>query len=1291
VRRVERAICGDAVAGEPAVAEGLALTGVRAASFADGARAASGEAMAVPGTSCVHHVYGVAGRERAGAFELAASSPQEAVDHCLAAHRLSRDLGRAGLCSLAPGLADRVALVELPSPALRETLLDLEVSDPETDAAPERIVELAERALRALGEGAARPAGVIRYTGDEPAEVVLVASGAHADEIADVAGALSAGGLPAAALAVNLVHPFPVFRVRAALASARHVFVVEPPGRCGGLLAGVLAAAAEKTSIVRLAPAAPAEMIEAMEAHWPADTFDEKWRAAMPAPAIPSHRLVLAPAGPWGDEAARRIATALGQLGSLQLGPSIRRELGAALLDWECEAIPEGGGDLLVVADVSLLDPRGTLSLIRPESTLLVVCAPGASEALAPALAPEVRSEIRERNLRLYWVADPHGADRDPGATADSDAASFHLAGAALAALCARAVPRADDAVDTAARQLEATGRAEAARALRAGADASGAIELEAFGSADATEEVDFRPAPTLPRMPAPPEEAAESAQWAPSIRHFHVTGGGRAASSGLPLWPVALRCLGENLRERSPHPFVLVRADDAAHPVAAHALCGLLNERIAQMQSAGRGARTLADNVQRLSVAAARELADREPCADLRDLLAAAARRLRDELELPEEEDRAFLADVAELRTRLPGDARVLDLRPETPLRVTLEVLDAVREPLHRRFVTELETLREQLRDLLDLDRLSSAEGRSPAALAASLGSSATERFDPDALAQMLPQEAASGVLDDARRGRVRAALAAIDAYLALREEHPRAVLVRSPSVDLALPNRIEQCVHPDPLAAAVGLFDGLSARMAEIFRAVRTARLEIADDYRHEVHDTQLASLDWEAFSAEEIDLVPAVIALTSGRRLRQRDQSSLSELLRSSRVVHVVVQDEVGSADEAENLSRFHVDLGALVIAHREAFAVASTLARPVRLVERLVRMARVRRPAVALYHLPALEPAELRSLLAEAALEGRAGSDFCYDPDAGTSWADRFDLAGSPGPERMWPVHSATYLEGSAERTLELALTFADAVALEPAFLPHFWVIPRAAWDDAQLPLAEWLEARDPETRKRSIPFLWVLDADNCVQRAVVTRELAMACSDRMRAWRFVQEVAGYENVFAERAAVAAREQALAEAAEVEQAHAGELERVRNVATREAMERLASALVSGDGLAAVVTSATAPTTAAPAPAVTSESAAPEPAAEVEEQKTLSFDEPYIVSSMCTSCNECIDLNSQLFRYNADKQACIGDVAAGTFAELVKAAELCPARCIHPGKPRSGDATATPAMIKRAAKFG
>ena len=110
VARVERTIAADAVARDPAVAEGLAMAGVRSASLVDGPSIGAADGIAVSETSCVHHVHAPPGFERGGAFELAASSVQEATDHCLVAHLLSRRLGRAGLCSLAPSLAEDLNL-----------------------------------------------------------------------------------------------------------------------------------------------------------------------------------------------------------------------------------------------------------------------------------------------------------------------------------------------------------------------------------------------------------------------------------------------------------------------------------------------------------------------------------------------------------------------------------------------------------------------------------------------------------------------------------------------------------------------------------------------------------------------------------------------------------------------------------------------------------------------------------------------------------------------------------------------------------------------------------------------------------------------------------------------------------------------------------------------------------------------------------------------------------------------------------------------------------------------------
>ena len=59
-----------------------------------------------------------------------------------------------------------------------------------------------------------------------------------------------------------------------------------------------------------------------------------------------------------------------------------------------------------------------------------------------------------------------------------------------------------------------------------------------------------------------------------------------------------------------------------------------------------------------------------------------------------------------------------------------------------------------------------------------------------------------------------------------------------------------------------------------------------------------------------------------------------------------------------------------------------------------------------------------------------------------------------------------------------------------------------------------------------------------------------------------------------------------------------------------------------------------------------------------------------EPYIETARCTSCDECININKKMFAYDENKQAYIKDKNAGTFAEIVQAAEKMHGRDHSPG---------------------
>ncbi|HLE83655.1 MAG TPA: ferredoxin, partial [Thermoanaerobaculia bacterium] len=79
-----------------------------------------------------------------------------------------------------------------------------------------------------------------------------------------------------------------------------------------------------------------------------------------------------------------------------------------------------------------------------------------------------------------------------------------------------------------------------------------------------------------------------------------------------------------------------------------------------------------------------------------------------------------------------------------------------------------------------------------------------------------------------------------------------------------------------------------------------------------------------------------------------------------------------------------------------------------------------------------------------------------------------------------------------------------------------------------------------------------------------------------------------------------------------------------------------------------------------------------------------------DPWIESELCTTCNECTNLNPKIFAYNADKQAYIKDPRGGPFSDIVKAAERCTAKVIHPGTPWNPKEPDLDKWIKRAEPF-
>jgi ferredoxin len=332
------------------------------------------------------------------------------------------------------------------------------------------------------------------------------------------------------------------------------------------------------------------------------------------------------------------------------------------------------------------------------------------------------------------------------------------------------------------------------------------------------------------------------------------------------------------------------------------------------------------------------------------------------------------------------------------------------------------------------------------------------------------------------------------------------------------------------------------------------------------------------------------------------------------------------------------------------------------------------------------------------VASAALESRAHPFLLVNPGAGDHAAERISFEGNPQPDRDWPVEKLEYRDQNGEVTkMDLAFTFADYALLMPSLHEHFRMVPKGLEAGDLVPVDEYL-LLEGEVADRSVPCIWGIDDQGVLIRLVVSRALVFACRDRLNYWHTLQELAGIHNFYVEEAIDRViEEQRAALEAEREQLlreHEQELEDARSEAAGEAMGQLVDVLMGADLSGMINDGSQLATMPAVAPAVVeapAEAAAePEADADTDAEEELSFDEPWLDTPACTTCDDCMGINKMMFAYNDDKQAILRDPRAGTYADLVAAAEICPAKCIHPGKPLDPNEPGLEELIARAEPF-
>jgi hypothetical protein len=723
----------------------------------------------------------------------------------------------------------------------------------------------------------------------------------------------------------------------------------------------------------------------------------------------------------------------------------------------------------------------------------------------------------------------------------------------------------------------------------------------------------------------------------------FHFTGqrqgDGLAAIDDLDLRPALLAPYRDLAALR--HDFPVVLAERAGGQEFVRSLSGLVDTMLQDVAPRGIEGERLRRHALQLEHEIRRAVAD-GATGSLGELWEQAAARLG------AREGETLEQVLLTAGTALQADGEVLGCTQQLPARLITHAWQAARRAKARQFHADLNRLVLKLSDILRAAISHSDAGRKPQSLQASVGGPHREQFDFDALSSILGKGTPGVELPAARRERLVRTLGVLESQRFFAPSELDNADDDGDCFDFVFDN----------CAAAAQAFRDRLPDVAELVKAISIAELEAQGHYTDAEHKLVFEKFDAASLTSDDLARFPDYLVCIPPDRNDAPENANLLEMLSSGLPVKVLVQTSKLLEDSSIGTGRFAFGVRSARLATAAMglggmFVLQTTSANLYALRAKVGRGLACSGPALFSVYAGEALPAAPRLppyLTAAAAMQSRAFPAFSYDAEAGSNWAERFSLENNPQPEDDWPVEALDYFDTELQRASErCAFTFADFVLCDPRHGAHFALVPRERWGASMIPAANWLALEEHAAAQR-VPYLLAVDGDDVLQRVIVDASLMQATRRSLLLWHRLQEHGGVHDSHAER--LLAREKAA-------------------WAEQQQPQTPAAAVAE--------TAAKAPATPAPA------SAEPEPAAPAH-----SRDEAWIETARCPSCNECQLINDRMFAYDERKQAYIKDLAAGTYRQLVEAAESCQVAIIHPGAPRDPKEPGLEALLVRAEPF-
>ncbi len=747
----------------------------------------------------------------------------------------------------------------------------------------------------------------------------------------------------------------------------------------------------------------------------------------------------------------------------------------------------------------------------------------------------------------------------------------------------------------------------------------------------------------------------------------FHLTGQrsgddlGDAGQEGL---RPALFSAYRNLSKlRYDLPLVLINGANGSGFL--HSLTDIINDLLLEIAPRGMDGERLRRHVLRLEeeIRSLTQNGNSGTLFQIWDLAEAALLSQEDETGRKSLEDSLSLARAARRR-----DGEIIDCDDATPIKILTRAWTEVQESKARRFAQVLGELTLKLGNILKVDATKSEAAFEAGLLKKSVGSSYEDAFDFDSMSDILETAFVDGALPEQRRQRIRSVLSTLKSqkFFPSAGEDGKTGRRKKPHAFV-----FNQC------STALEAFQERLPEMADLVKAMTVASLEIEGRYKDSTHDPFFDRFDERFLEPGDLASFPAYLVCLRGGADLRAEMAPLTEILSSGLPIKVLVQnddilEEMSIAAEQFSLGVQGSQIATMALGLANVYVLQASAASLYGLRDSILGGLMHNGPA--LFNISSglagppngaakNAPSTQTYLRAAAALDSRAFPTFVHDPARGSDWAARFSLDGNPQLEADWPVHRFAYEDDGLQRTAQdVAFTFVDFAAADGRYSASFASVKRPEWREFMVPVAAFLELEADAATER-VPYILMVDENNVLCRAIVEVNLIQAARRCREMWRSLQELGGINNSHARN--LLAQEKEL-----------WQQEKARELASSSRRPEHEQA---------------APAPAAPVPAAAEAPAAADAPADVDvEAPAAASDEPYIETPRCTTCDECTGINNRMFAYDENKQAHIVDASAGTYREMVEAAESCQVAIIHPGKPKNPDEPGLDDLIARAEAF-